>query len=669
MPFVLDPFTGETHEVAPEQLEAAIERGMQVVPGPGTEGLGLGGLVGGVAERAASGLTFGLSDVALDAAGLDTAERAKRLGLFGDVVEGAAGLAALRPTSVLRFTPAGALGRLAASAKTVKGAAGLAALEGAAIGAGDVISEEALAAEFGGYDALAERIFAGAASGAIFGGVAGGAVAGALGGAGRLAKRFAPRPDVIADRADLATFRAVNPNPEAVVRLSPQRAADVGRIIRNYETPNGRIVKPFDASEDAAARLSGELKILEEEGRLLTADRNQIQLNSQRLGAELQQVERELAQKAQTLDLLQGGGATRELRAAGRVAGPLAGSGGPLSGMARGLEGDVRQLMARRDQLRRQLAGLSQARGPLDARWNELTRTVSAFKDALKHRRSSPSIFEGATAYTGATIAGSLVGGSVTGLVAGAGAIAARVARNRMATTWAALLDRIEKGDLPKKAREVFRLAPARTAVVAGALSDDEYWSVRQQVRDVATGHQLSEPAIADDAPRIAQSMMAVQVRAAQYLDATAPTPPKLTDNPNLARIFGQQKPDPISLERWTRRVEAADDPSTVLSNPTREGVETLAAVYPRLFAETKVAVMEELADEMSPLTPGQRARLASLFGMSQAEAHALVLNQQMYAALREKASQRPNLGSAMATSRRIVKAAAEELESGEDPK
>src|SRR5690606_33376532 len=96
---------------------------MQVVPSPGTEGLGLGGLVGGVAERAASGLTFGLSDVALDAAGLDTAERAKRLGLFGDVVEGAAGLAALRPTSVLRFTPAGALGRLAASAKTVKGAA------------------------------------------------------------------------------------------------------------------------------------------------------------------------------------------------------------------------------------------------------------------------------------------------------------------------------------------------------------------------------------------------------------------------------------------------------------------------------------------------------------------------------------------------------------------
>src|SRR5690554_6962358 len=51
----------------------------------------------------------------------------------------------------------------------------------------------------------------------------------------------------------------------------------------------------------------------------------------------------------------------------------------------------------------------------------------------------------------------SLVSGSVTGIVAGAGAIAARVARNRMATTWAALLDRIEKGDLPKKAREVFR--------------------------------------------------------------------------------------------------------------------------------------------------------------------------------------------------------------------
>ncbi len=144
---------------------------------------GLGNNIIAAGEGAAGALTLGLSDIALDAAGADTAERAKFAStgrMIGEV--GASVATAFSPfgkgavAKALTATPAGAISKLASGGKTALGRVALAAGEGTAYGVGQAISTVALADP----GMTAEQVVSELGQGALLG-AALGAGAGALG--------------------------------------------------------------------------------------------------------------------------------------------------------------------------------------------------------------------------------------------------------------------------------------------------------------------------------------------------------------------------------------------------------------------------------------------------------------------------------------------------------
>ena len=153
------------------------------------------GMVTGLAEAGARGLSLGLSDVALTELGVDAAGMEARRENLGTLGTGAEIVGAVAPSLVsggagavgtaARLTPAGlaarggaSLGRGVSAALGGGRAAGLAglsaagAVEGALQGAGQVLSEDAL----GDRELSAERMLAGAGRGAALGGLIGGGV-------------------------------------------------------------------------------------------------------------------------------------------------------------------------------------------------------------------------------------------------------------------------------------------------------------------------------------------------------------------------------------------------------------------------------------------------------------------------------------------------------------
>ncbi len=205
----------------PEELQAQVEAQQYGTLGETVKGLG---------ESALSGATLGLSDVALSELGGDEyrearAARERQLGGLGTVAEVAGGVTPLLLSFGATAPAQGALaaGRLAATGirtvgAPVRAAAALGrgaetgagmlargigltgesvlgrgvvrgletgaggAVEGGIYGAGQALSEAALAPG-GDYDALAEKMWAGAKEGALFGAITGGGL-GFVGGAG-----------------------------------------------------------------------------------------------------------------------------------------------------------------------------------------------------------------------------------------------------------------------------------------------------------------------------------------------------------------------------------------------------------------------------------------------------------------------------------------------------
>lgn len=93
-------------------------------------------------------------------------------------------------------------------------------------------------------------------------------------------------------------------------------------------------------------------------------------------------------------------------------------------------------------------------------------------------------------------------------------------------------------------------------------------------------------------APNVAGSVIAGAARAAAYLAAVAPPVTRPSFGGDVEMV------DPFALDSWQRRVDAASDPVATMAKLgtgtlTKEEAETLAAVYPRRWAELQEEMLE----------------------------------------------------------------------------
>jgi hypothetical protein len=122
-------------------------------------------------------------------------------------------------------------------------------------------------------------------------------------------------------------------------------------------------------------------------------------------------------------------------------------------------------------------------------------------------------------------------------------------------------------------------------------------------------------------APQFADAARVKAVQAAQYLVATAPRSMR-TPSP-FAKRDGSRDPVPgdVEIAQWARRIRAADHPETVLQDLehrslTREAVETMRAVHPRLYADLVAELQDNLAELREELPHSERLSLSILFGV-----------------------------------------------------
>lgn len=112
----------------------------------------------------------------------------------------------------------------------------------------------------------------------------------------------------------------------------------------------------------------------------------------------------------------------------------------------------------------------------------------------------------------------------------------------------------------------------------------------------------------------VVDAVAAVAQRKLAYLSKHAPTPPIAAP---LSRA--QWRPAPAEIDRFARRVRAANDPIGVLDDVSRgvvtaEAVETLREVYPRLYEEARSHLLMRAPDVREALPHQLVVRMSALF-------------------------------------------------------
>lgn len=220
-----------------------------------------------------------------------------------------------------------------------------------------------------------------------------------------------------------------------------------------------------------------------------------------------------------------------------------------------------------------------------------------------------------------------------------AGRLGGRVpatAEARVASKAASTRDRVAGAvdrmlGLGERAARRMKPQAARTAVLAHQLFDDGEGRGKADDDATRTTHRMAELAAAEvnpnavrravrrqlaDAvdPDMVRAIEEVAIRKLGYLAKHMPKEPP-------ASLLGRHawKPSRSEVERFARRVKAAEDPASVfddLSNGTvtPEAAETLRSVYPELFAEAQARLIERSV-EVSEALPYQRVvKLSALF-------------------------------------------------------
>lgn len=99
------------------------------------------------------------------------------------------------------------------------------------------------------------------------------------------------------------------------------------------------------------------------------------------------------------------------------------------------------------------------------------------------------------------------------------------------------------------------------------------------------------------------------QLRTIQHLHDVAPKGPP--PNPYRQRPWA---PSTVEAVKFARRLFVVDDPEAALHEPTVDAVDTLRAIYPKLFGMLQSRVLERAGDLKAPIPQATRFRMSTLF-------------------------------------------------------
>jgi hypothetical protein len=615
------------------------------------------------AAGAGRGATFGLSDLALTGTGLvkpETLETLKEANpnasVAGEVVGTAASLlvpgggavgAVGKVGSLAERGVARALGEGLASRLASKAVGG--AVEGGFYGMSSALSESAL----GDSELSAEKLLSGAGIGAVLGGglgVLGGAASEGLGVARKRLNELATQKVAGAEAKALAMGE--ESAAELTASLRGKYGAQAAKASNLLETGN-QLVDDLGVSAETKARLAsklaspeaGELRevtarnVLEDfEGQAATtikakaAFKDAADSQAARAAAKAD----ELLSPAEAIAQVKARAARYGAPAVGRVVGGTIGTVlGGLPGTAVGaLAGDMVGSLAG-GQLRPSLQAVK--------RMFEHPAVVKAFFGAVKKAtEESPQVFgryagvlSGAAARNASILAATHIALAQSEpdyqqQMAQAGFPFESPEDVARAKSHSAELDRVQRAiaqhdkrmdsvldgflrgerapggraRLPTEARKDFEARAAELARLAG---DPQALAERFSLN----------PALSVAAPGMSAALAATATRAVGFLHDKAPKNPS---SPNMPALTAPWKPTKEQLASWEKYVRAVERPSTVVEDlsagrATKEAVEALKAVYPKLAADVQTRLTERMANLDTRLPYRQRQALRVLLG------------------------------------------------------
>lgn len=713
-------------------------------------------------EGLARGATVGLSDVALGAVAPDYAkeagERRERSPVLAGVSElagtvapllvpgaGQAVLATRGGAAAKTIATAGApvralaklgtaTGKVAASAAerlgikspALRGAIELGtggAVEGGLYASGQVLSEASLGQD---YDALGEKLVAGASDGALTG-LLFGAPIGAGSALFSSGVRKLQQSGRLSEAADQATLEAFKPGKPQLNKLTPERQQRIAKTIRE----EGWLK---EVGSDAEAQLAKAEQVLKQQGDEIGAVARQLDeaapLGEKEVGdlvRRYQDLRNEYAYRGSKLGLAKAREVEAHLDAL-------------ESGIRRNDLGDIVGTDHTYQSIKKIQSDIGKAtRGPAFSDADSISRDVAKklygqtaefFEDSVtKHlgpdaldalkasnRRFEAASFVERAAQEQVNRGGANLAFGLTDRISGAAGFAAGVASgtpltgllygaasaglNKLSRKYgpylvASALDTLAQRSssatlkLSESAKTFFRQPGSQAAQVIdidkhlgtrpGQSRPAAYQKVARQIHQLkkAEPHTLAIAA-AYDIPETARAASLVEKRAIDFLASKIRDPAK-DDNPILRRVYAEPPPTDDEIVRNTRYIAAVRDPLSLADQinsgavPHKETVEAVKKVYPSLFSELQTNLANELVEAKSDIDYGRRVILGLYFDLEvepSLRPDRMRMTQEAFAqAEAPQQRQRPTLGQAMAQNDKLIsgfKTQIEKLEQGE---
>lgn len=120
-----------------------------------------------------------------------------------------------------------------------------------------------------------------------------------------------------------------------------------------------------------------------------------------------------------------------------------------------------------------------------------------------------------------------------------------------------------------------------------------------------------------DQTPQLKEVLIQQQLKAAQFLYDKAPRNPSA--GKTLNPFVQKWRPSDAELSKWERYVEAVQNPNSVVEelghgHVTREGVEALKAVYPKMYDDVRTQLFDQVSTIQNQIPYRYRLQLSTMF-------------------------------------------------------
>ena len=170
------------------------------------------------------------------------------------------------------------------------------------------------------------------------------------------------------------------------------------------------------------------------------------------------------------------------------------------------------------------------------------------------------------------------------------------------------------RGAWAAEAREIERRGKERSARESVA----KFREQREQLARVTPASLQERTAGLESNPSLRAAVVLQAQQAATFLLGKLPPQPPSMHPLQNGGVSKERMPAPGDVQKFGRYARAVDDPLSVIDDMkrgriSREGVEALKAVYPRMYGQAQGAVMAAIATRTKPLSYEQEKQLAVL--------------------------------------------------------